>query len=89
MGCVATLATIEYIEQNEILSKVQEEQVYMKKQLEKLQSKYYSVGNIKGNVLQLSPPLTISKRELDMSFEILFSAFEYSSSNSKPLHMEK
>ncbi|MBB4034829.1 4-aminobutyrate aminotransferase [Dysgonomonas hofstadii] len=120
LGCVATLATIEYIEQNNILLKVQEDQAYIKERLDTLQSMYSSIGDVrgigalwgielvkdrktkepasdlaetilyrcldnglsfkvsKGNIIQLSPPLTISKKELDTSFDILRNAFKSS-----------
>ena len=113
LGSMAGLTTIEIIEKEGLLKKVQDDEVYMKMELEKLKEKYSIIGDIRGkgllwgvelvidretkekaikeaeqvmykclkrglsfkvsagNVLQLSPALTISREELQKAINIL------------------
>ena len=110
MGCAAALATIEYIEQKNILAKVNEDEQWMHKALNMLKSKHTIIEQVRGigllwalelhlkgkpatkeaeqvmyaclneglnfkvsqgNVIQLSPALTIEKQELFQAFNIL------------------
>ncbi len=123
LGSVATLATIEYIENNEILNKVLIDEAFVRERLYALQREYACIGDVrgigllwglelvkdrqskipdtmlaeailydclesglsfkvsKGNVLQLSPPLTISRYELGSAIDILYRAFEKNSNS--------
>ncbi len=113
LGAVAALAMMEYIEQHELLIKVEADGVFMKEQLSLLMNKYPLVGDIRGagllwgvelvrnraskvpaieeaekimyeclknglsfkvsqgNVLQLSPPLIITRDQLREAIGIL------------------
>ncbi len=51
LGAVAALAMMEYIEQHEILSKVEADGVFMKEQLSMLMKKYPLIGDIRGTGL--------------------------------------
>jgi 4-aminobutyrate aminotransferase len=113
IGAAAALATIEFIEKQQILNKVQEDGEYMKQKLQKLQEKHKLIGDVRGvgllwgielvnnketkekalveteqilydclsdglsfkvsqgNVIQLSPPLTINRNDLDSAIRII------------------
>lgn len=116
LGCAAALATIEVIEQHNLLAKVQADSVYMRQRLNQMQQQFSLIGDVRGigllwgielvtdrhtkqrahdeaeailyhclrnglsfkvsqgNVIQLSPPLIISRQELDKALDILYSA---------------
>ncbi|MCO5241127.1 MAG: aspartate aminotransferase family protein [Chitinophagaceae bacterium] len=116
LGSVAALAMLEYIEKEGLLQKVNEDAVFMKEELEKLQQKHFLIGDIRGmgllwgielvkdrqskekaieeaetvlyeclanglsfkisqgNVLQLSPPLIITRQQLREAIEIIDAA---------------
>ncbi|RBM26026.1 aspartate aminotransferase family protein [Vibrio tarriae] len=116
LGCAAALATIEVIEQHNLLAKVQVDSIYMRQRLNQMQQQFSLIGDVRGigllwgielvtdrhtkqrahdeaeavlyhclrhglsfkvsqgNVLQLSPPLIISRQELDQALDILYSA---------------
>jgi 4-aminobutyrate aminotransferase len=118
LGSVAASATITYIEENDILSKVISDGLWMHTQLHKLKERFPLIGDVRGigllwgvelvtdqltkekanseaekimyfcmqkglsfkvsqgNVLQLSPALTISRDELESAIAILTLAFE-------------
>jgi 4-aminobutyrate aminotransferase len=113
LGCVAALAMLEFIEQNNILGKVEEDADFMRSALGALQQKYPLIGDVRGigllwgielvkdrgtrekaseeaeaimyeclknglsfkvsqgNVIQLSPPLIITREELTEALRIL------------------
>jgi 4-aminobutyrate aminotransferase len=113
LGSVAALATIDYIENNNLLQKVADDGLWMQKRLNRLKEKYPIIGDIRGqgllwgielvkdlstkekateeaekimydcmrnglsfkvsqgNVLQLSPALTISREDLQTALCIL------------------
>ncbi len=113
IGSIAGLSTIQYIEENKLLAKVQEDAVYMLSELSRFQEKFSLIGDVRGigllwgielvkdrttkekataeaekvmygclkrglsfkvsagNVLQLSPALTISREELTEDLQIL------------------
>jgi 4-aminobutyrate aminotransferase len=121
LGSVAALAMLDYIEQNDILAKVQSDALFMQEALDKLKDKFSLIGDIRGvgllwgielvndretrvkavreaeivmyeclqnglsfkvsqgNVLQLSPPLIITREELTEALRILESALEKAS----------
>ena len=121
LGSVAALAMLEYIEQNDILQKVQDDAIFVGKRLAILQDKFPLIGDVRGvgllwgielvkdhvtrekavreaeivmyeclknglsfkvsqgNVLQLSPPLIISRDELSEAQSILETALEKTS----------
>ncbi|MCF0064014.1 aspartate aminotransferase family protein [Dyadobacter chenwenxiniae] len=121
LGSVAALAMLDYMEQNRILEKVQEDAVFMAGELQKLQDKFPLIGDVRGvgllwgielvrdkdtkekavkeaeivmyeclknglsfkvsqgNVLQLSPPLIISRAQLHEALLILENALEKAS----------
>ncbi|MFT3947992.1 MAG: aspartate aminotransferase family protein [Agriterribacter sp.] len=116
LGSVAAKAMLDFIEQNNILQKVNDDAVFMQAALEKLKSKYPIIGDIRGtgllwgielvkdrntkekaieesefvlyeclknglsykisqgNVLQLSPPLTITREQLNLALSIIETA---------------
>jgi len=118
LGSVAGLAMLEFIEQNNILEKVQDDAMFMQEETRKLADKFPLIGDIRGigllwgielvkdretkekavkeaeivmyeclkngmsfkvsqgNVLQLSPPLTITREELETALRILENALE-------------
>jgi 4-aminobutyrate aminotransferase len=118
LGSVAALATIDFIQEREILDKVREDGVWMQEELYRLKRLFPIIGDIrgmgllwgvelvkdrvtkeraiseaekimyycmrnglsfkisKGNVLQLSPALTIKRNELEDALSILEDAFE-------------
>jgi 4-aminobutyrate aminotransferase len=118
LGSVAALATIDFIQEREILDKVREDGVFMKEELNRLKRLFPLIGDVrgtgllwaielvkdrvskeraiheaeqimyycmhnglsfkvsKGNVLQLSPALTIKHNELEDALSILEDAFE-------------
>ena len=118
LGSVAGLATIEYIEKNELLPRANELGKLMKEELQKLQDKYQIIGNVRGigllwgidlvkdrktkeraieeaekimyyclenglsfkvaqgNVINLSPPLTINSEQLKKAINTLDNAIE-------------
>jgi 4-aminobutyrate aminotransferase len=113
IGAIAGLTTIQFIEENNLLEKVEKEAIYMQSELNKLQEKFSLIGDVRGigllwgielvkdrvtkekataeaeivmyeclkrglsfkvsagNVLQLSPALTISRDELIEAIQIL------------------
>lgn len=113
IGAIAGLSTIQFIEENKLLEKVQDDALYMQAELGKFQEKFDLIGAIRGigllwgielvkdrttkekaiaeaekvmyaclkrglsfkvsagNVLQLSPALTISRQELNEALQIL------------------
>ena len=121
LGSVAALAMLEFLEQNDILRKVQEDELFMHQETEKLARKFPLIGDVRGigllwgielvrdkatrekavreaeivmyeclknglsfkisqgNVLQLSPPLTITREELGAALKILENALETAS----------
>jgi len=118
LGSVAALASIEYIENNNLLQKAAEDGLWMQKRLNRLKEKYPLIGDIRGqgllwgielvkypitkekateeagkimydcmrnglnfkvsqgNVLQLSPALTISREDLQTALCILSVVFD-------------
>ncbi|MFT3750268.1 MAG: aspartate aminotransferase family protein [Agriterribacter sp.] len=116
LGSVAAKAMLDFIEQNNILQKVNDDAAFMKTALEKLKNKYPVIGDIRGigllwgielvkdrntkekaieasefvlyeclknglsykisqgNVLQLSPPLTITRKQLNEALDIVEAA---------------
>lgn len=123
IGAVAGLAVISFIENENLLKKVNSDAVYMNSSLVALRMEYSIIGDIRGrgllwgvelvknkktkekaiaeaekvmylclrrglsfkvsaeNVLQLSPALTISRKELDMALNILKESLETVSKN--------
>ena len=121
LGSVAALAMREYMEQNQILEKVRQDEAFMGSELEKLKAKFPLIGDVRGigllwgielvrdkdtkekavkeaeivmyeclknglsfkvsqgNVLQLSPPLIISRSQLSEALLILENALEKAS----------
>jgi len=124
LGSVAGLATIEYIEKNNLLARANVLGQQMKEELQKLQDKYQIIGNVRGigllwgidlvkdrktkeratkeaekimyqclenglsfkvaqgNVINLSPPLTITDEELKQVFNIIDNAIETITKNN-------
>jgi 4-aminobutyrate aminotransferase len=118
LGSVAALAMLEYIEENNILEKVRNDETFMREQLQRLQQRFPLIGDVRGigllwgielvtdrttrqkaiheaervmyaclqqglsfkvsqgNVLQLSPPLIITREELSKALRILEGALE-------------
>jgi 4-aminobutyrate aminotransferase len=118
LGSVAALATINYIQRENLIQKVVEDEIWMKSQLNSLKEKFPIIGDVRGigllwgielvknretkekakkkaekimygcmkqglsfkvsqgNVLQLSPALTISREELQTAISILNEVFE-------------
>lgn len=118
LGSVAALATINYIEKENLLQKVIDDGLWMQKELNNLKERFTVIGDIRGigllwgielvkdwdtkekanniaerimydcmrsglsfkvsqgNVLQLSPALTISREDLQKAISILSDAFE-------------
>ncbi|MCE6990864.1 aspartate aminotransferase family protein [Dyadobacter sp. CY323] len=121
LGSVAALAMLDFMEQNHILVKVQEDEAFMRRELERLQQKFPLIGDVRGvgllwgiefvtdretrekavrqaevvmyeclknglsfkvsqgNVLQLSPPLIITRDQLSEALRILDNALEKAS----------
>ena len=121
LGCVAALAMLEFIEHNDILAKVLNDERFMKIETDRLKRKFSLIGDVRGigllwgielvcdretrekavreaeivmyeclkngmsfkvsqgNVLQLSPPLTITREELTKALQILEAALETAS----------
>lgn len=118
LGCVAAQATLEFIEKEHLLKKVNIDEKWIAKELTKLKNKHSVIDNIRGigllwgielldpltkepatnqaervmyrclenglsfkvsqgNVLQLSPALTISRKDLKQALSILEEAFFY------------
>ncbi len=113
LGASAALAMLEYIDDNRLLQKVTEDEIFVRAALEKLKNKYTIIGDIRGigllwaielvkdrftkekaneeaewimyhclqnglsfkisqgNVLQLCPPLIISRSELIIAIDII------------------
>ncbi len=118
LGSIAASATISFIEENNILQKVEQKSQWMKTKLSELKADYPLIGDVRGigllwgvelvkdhesrekasleaeqimysclrnglsfkisqgNVLQLSPALTITEGELEKAMEILSIAFQ-------------
>lgn len=118
LGSVAALATINYIENENLMQKVVEDGIWMKNELNRLKEQFPIIGDVRGigllwglelvknretkekakkkaekimygcmqhglsfkvsqgNVIQLSPPLTISRDELQTAVSILSDVFE-------------
>lgn len=116
LGSVAALAMLEYIEQEQIIQKVQDDETFMREQLHLLKEKYPLIGDVRGmgllwgielvknqqtkekaldeseavlydclrnglsfkisqgNVLQLSPALTITREQLKEAITIVENA---------------
>ncbi|PMP05852.1 aspartate aminotransferase family protein [Vibrio breoganii] len=112
IGCAAALATINTIEQDQLLNKVREDSLFVKAELERMKAQYPVIGDVRGigllwgvelvtnhvtkerafdeaeaalyqclndglsfkvsqgNVIQLSPPLIISRQELTSALQI-------------------
>ncbi|CAK2424061.1 (R)-1-hydroxy-2-aminoethylphosphonate ammonia-lyase [Vibrio crassostreae] len=112
IGCAAALATMEVIEQEHLLEKVQADSVFVREQLLQMKEKYPVIGDVRGigllwgvelvtdhitktrafdeaeavlyqclndglsfkvsqgNVIQLSPPLIISRSELEVALSV-------------------
>ncbi|MEZ9901929.1 aspartate aminotransferase family protein [Vibrio breoganii] len=112
IGCAAALATINTIEQDQLLNKVREDSLFVKAELERMKAQYPVIGDVRGigllwgvelvtnhvtkerafdeaeaalyqclndglsfkvsqgNVIQLSPPLIISREELTSALQI-------------------
>ncbi len=121
LGSVAALAMLEFIEQNDLLGKVNADAHFMREELEKLKVKYPLIGEVRGigllwgvelvrdretkekavqeaetvmyeclkkglsfkvsqgNVVQLSPPLIITREQLKEALQILERAIETAS----------
>lgn len=121
LGCAAALATLEVIENENLLEETKEKGLWMANQLDKFKQKYTLIGDIRGrgllwgielvkdhtskeratdeaefvmykclemgmsykvsqgNVLQLSPPLTINQHELETALGILDKALRAAS----------
>lgn len=117
LGCAAGLAMLEFIEQEQLLQKVKEDELFVRNELEQLKKKFPFIHEVRGigllwaiellntqpagkdtaavaeqvlyeclknglsfkisngNVLQLSPPLTISRIELREAFQVLHQVF--------------
>ncbi|MFT3846695.1 MAG: aspartate aminotransferase family protein [Lacibacter sp.] len=117
LGCAAGLAMLEFMEQEQLLNKVKEDEVFVRYELEKMKEQFSFISDVRGtgllwaielknrpfvyeetagiaekvlyeclknglsfkisqgNVLQLSPPLTISRNELKDAFQILHRTF--------------
>jgi 4-aminobutyrate aminotransferase len=124
LGSVAALAMLEYMEQNEILQKVQADELFMAGELQKLKEKFPLIGDVRGvgllwgielvtdrvtkekavkqaelvmyeclknglsfkvsqgNVLQLSPPLIITREQLTEALQIVENALTTASAMS-------
>ncbi len=118
VGCTASLAMLEYIEENNLLQKVTDDAGFMREQLDAMKRKFPIIGDVRGigllwgielvhdkktkekataeaervmyeclqnglsfkvsqgNVIQLSPPLTITRDELSTALGILERALE-------------
>lgn len=117
LGSAAGLAMLEYIENESLLQKVKEDEIFVREELDKLKSKHSIIGDVRGigllwgveliqpgtaskatreaelvmyyclehglsfkvsngNVLQLAPPIVISRVELNAAFQILDNALE-------------
>ena len=118
IGCAAALATMEFIEQDELLNKVQSDSEFVKKRLLALKDKHSLIGDVRGigllwgvelvssqqektraydeaeamlyeclthglsfkvsqgNVIQLSPPLIITREQLSHALDIFESALK-------------
>lgn len=118
IGCAAALATMEAIEQEQLLAKVQQDSQFMREQLERMKDTYPIIGDVRGigllwgielvtdrstkerafaeaegvlyqclndgisfkvsqgNVIQLSPPLIISRDDLQIALNIFESAIK-------------
>lgn len=125
LGSVAALAMLEFIESNNILQKVLEDEQFMREQMDRLARQFPLIGDVRGigllwgielvkdretrekaiseaeivmyeclknglsfkvsqgNVLQLSPPLTITREELLSALKILEKALETASVSEK------
>ncbi|MFA0556450.1 MULTISPECIES: aspartate aminotransferase family protein [unclassified Vibrio] len=112
IGCAAALATMEVIEQENLLEKVQADSAFVREQLLQMKEKYLVIGDVRGigllwgvelvtdhitknrafdeaeavlyqclndglsfkvsqgNVIQLSPPLIISRSELEVALSV-------------------
>jgi len=121
LGSVAALAMLDFIEQNDLLAKVNADAEFMRVELEKLKDKYPLIGEVRGigllwgvelvkdhetkekavqeaelvmyeclknglsfkvsqgNVVQLSPPLIITREQLTEALQILEKAIETAS----------
>lgn len=121
LGSVAALAMLDFIEQNDLLAKVNADAEFMRTELEKLKDKYPLIGEVRGigllwgvelvrdretkekavqeaetvmyeclknglsfkvsqgNVVQLSPPLIITREQLAEALQILEKAIETAS----------
>ncbi|MES1220515.1 MAG: aminotransferase class III-fold pyridoxal phosphate-dependent enzyme, partial [Bacteroidota bacterium] len=113
LGCAAALAMMEYIENNSLLQKVKEDEIFLRKTFGELKEKYPLIGDVRGlgllwgvelvkdkntkekavaeaeavmyeclknglsfkvsqgNVLQLCPPLIITREELKAAIAVL------------------
>jgi 4-aminobutyrate aminotransferase len=118
LGSIAALAMLEYLEREKLLDKVQEDEIFVRKQLSRLKDRFSIIGDVRGigllwgielvkdrvtkekaieeagrvmydclknglsfkvsqgNVLQLCPPLIITREELTKAFAILERAFQ-------------
>ena len=118
LGCAAALATLEFIDRENILQKVMDDGLWLKRELERLKECFPLIGDIRGmgllwglelvkdpltkkkadteaeiimyeclrnglnfkvsqgNVIQLSPTLTINREELQLAMSILTDAFK-------------
>lgn len=118
LGSVAALAMIEYLEKKRIIEKVQEDELFVREQLQRLKDKFPLIGDVRGigllwgielvtdrvtkvkaiqaaekvmyacleaglsfkvsqgNVLQLCPPLIITRQELSAAITIIEKAIE-------------
>lgn len=125
LGSVAALAMLEFIESNNILQKVLEDEQFVREQMDRLTRQFPLIGDVRGigllwgielvkdretrekaiseaeivmyeclknglsfkvsqgNVLQLSPPLTITREELLSALKILEKALETASVSEK------
>lgn len=113
LGCAAAMAMIEFIEQEDLLDKVKDDEIFLKEELNKLKEKFNIIGDVRGigllwgielvkdrytkekaieqaetilyeclknglsfkvsqgNVLQLCPPLIITRVEIKEAISIL------------------
>ena len=120
LACIAGYSSIEYIQQEKLLGKVEEDEIYIRQRLTDMKNNYPIIGDVrglgmlwgielvrdrrtkeraveetgkimyeclkngvnfkvsKGNVIQLSPALTISRKELDKAFDVIDKAINES-----------
>ena len=48
LGCAAALAVIEYMEKENIIEKVRDDEIYVRKRLHRMKEKYKMIGDVRG-----------------------------------------